>query len=44
MVLIADENNFNLVVLESMQRKSNISCDKALNGQIARDKIFESCR
>jgi CheY-like chemotaxis protein len=41
-VLIVDDNNFNLVVLESMLRKSNISCDKALNGKIALDKILES--
>jgi CheY-like chemotaxis protein len=43
-VLIVDDNNFNLVVLESMLKKSNISCDKAANGQIALDKIVQSQR
>ena len=42
MVLIVDDNNFNLAVLESMLKKTNISCDKALNGQIALDKIMQS--
>ena len=40
-VLIVDDNNFNLEVLESMLRKLNISCDKAMNGQIALDKLVQ---
>ena len=41
-VLIVDDNNFNLEVMESMLRKSNISCDKALNGRMALEKIVQS--
>jgi CheY-like chemotaxis protein len=43
-VLIVDDNSFNLAVLESMLQKSNISCDRALNGQMALDKIVQSQR
>jgi CheY-like chemotaxis protein len=41
-VLIVDDNNFNLVVLMSMLSKLSISCDTALNGKIALEKIVQS--
>ena len=41
-VLIVDDNNFNLVVMMSMLKRLNISCDTAMNGQIAINRIMQS--
>lgn len=41
-VLIVDDNNFNLLVLENILKKFNVTCGKAMNGKEAIEAIAKS--